>query len=114
MPKTTGYAATSPTSPLSLFKFERREPGPADVEIDIMYCGICHSDIHTVRSEWAGTQYPCVPGHEIVGRVTRVGKSSQEIQGRRSRRRRLHGRSCRTCPKSCKKGLEQYCEAGAI
>ena len=68
-----GYAAQSATTPLSPFAFERRDPGPADVQIDILYCGVCHSDLHTARSEWPGTRYPCVPGHEIVGRVARVG-----------------------------------------
>ena len=72
-----GYAATDPKAPLAPFKFERRDPGPNDVVIEVLYCGICHSDIHTVRNEWSevmATTYPCVPGHEIVGRVTQVGK----------------------------------------
>ena len=68
-----GYAAQSAASPLAPFAFDRREPGPADVQIDILYCGVCHSDLHTARGEWGGTRYPCVPGHEIVGRVARVG-----------------------------------------
>src|SRR4029077_15242139 len=106
MLKTTGYAATSPTSLLSLFKFERREPGPSDVHIDILFCGICHTDIHKARNEWGGTAFPCVPGHEIVGRVLRTGK-----QVKKFREGDLVGvgcmvDSCRTCP-SCQKGLEQ-------
>ena len=88
---TQGYAAGSATTPLAPFTFERREPGPRDVQIDILFCGVCHSDLHTVRDEWGGTVYPVVPGHEIVGRVTEVGDGRQRLQGRRSRRRRLHG-----------------------
>ena len=68
-----GFAAQSAETPLAPFSFERRDPGPSDVAIDILFCGVCHSDLHTARSEWGGTQYPCVPGHEIVGRVTGVG-----------------------------------------
>ena len=64
------YSATQPLEPMDI---TRREPGPHDVKIEIAYCGVCHSDIHQVRSEWAGTVYPCVPGHEIVGRVVAVG-----------------------------------------
>jgi uncharacterized zinc-type alcohol dehydrogenase-like protein len=70
---TKAYAAQSATSPLAPWSLERREPKPHDVQIDILYCGVCHSDLHTVRNEWGGTVYPAVPGHEIVGRVTKVG-----------------------------------------
>jgi alcohol dehydrogenase (NADP+) len=106
-----GYAAQSATSPLAPFAFERRDPGPADVQIDIVYCGVCHSDLHTARSEWPGTRYPCVPGHEIVGRVARVGGQVSKF-----RTGDLVGvgclvDSCRVCA-SCKEGLEQYCENG--
>ena len=69
-----GYAAFDPTSPLRPFEFDRRAPGPRDVQIDILFCGVCHSDLHTVRSEWQSTVYPCVPGHEVIGRVQKVGK----------------------------------------
>jgi Zn-dependent alcohol dehydrogenases len=71
---TQGYAARSATTPLAPFTFERRATGPRDVRMDILFCGVCHSDLHTCRDEWAGTTYPVVPGHEIVGRVTEVGK----------------------------------------
>ena len=71
---TRGYATNSATSALEPFSFERRDPQPGDVVIEIAYCGICHSDIHTARSEWGPSFYPCVPGHEIVGKVTGVGK----------------------------------------
>src|SRR5271157_1981653 len=73
--KVQGYATQSATSALLPFKFERRDPRPSDVTIDILYCGVCHSDIHSARNEWGGTQYPFVPGHEIVGRVAATGKS---------------------------------------
>jgi uncharacterized zinc-type alcohol dehydrogenase-like protein len=106
-----GYAAQSATTPLSPFAFERRDPGPADVQIDILFCGVCHSDLHTARSEWPGTRYPCVPGHEIVGRVARVGGQVSKF-----RTGDLVGvgclvDSCRKCA-SCAEGLEQYCENG--
>src|SRR5256886_1634685 len=105
---TRGYATKSPTSILEPFKFERREPGPHDVLIEILYCGICHSDIHQARDEWGGAIFPMVPGHEIVGRVTRVGS-----QVKRFKVSELAGvgtivDSCRVC-ESCKEGLEQYC-----
>ncbi|MCM3905554.1 MAG: alcohol dehydrogenase catalytic domain-containing protein, partial [Pyrinomonadaceae bacterium] len=70
---TRGYAARTPTSSLEPFAFERREPGPRDVLIEILYCGVCHSDIHQARDEWGGSIFPMVPGHEIVGRITKVG-----------------------------------------
>ena len=106
-----GYAAQSATSPLAPFAFERRDPGPVDVQIDIVYCGVCHSDLHTARGEWPGTRYPCVPGHEIVGRVARIGGQVSKF-----RMGDLVGvgclvDSCRVCA-SCKEGLEQYCENG--
>jgi uncharacterized zinc-type alcohol dehydrogenase-like protein len=73
MIKSLAYAAPSASEPLGRWELERREPGPRDVQIEIAYCGVCHSDLHTVRSDWAGTVYPVVPGHEIVGRVTAKG-----------------------------------------
>src|SRR5207247_11260615 len=72
---TRGYATKGPTSILEPFSFERREPGPHDVLIEILYCGICHSDIHQARDEWGGSIFPMVPGREIVGRVTRIGSA---------------------------------------
>jgi len=111
--QTAGYAAYDPTTPLRPFSFERRDPGPRDVQLDILYCGVCHSDLHTVRNEWKGTNYPVVPGHEIVGRVVKVGG-----QVRKFREGDLAGvgclvDSCRTCP-SCEADLEQYCEKGMV
>ena len=73
MPSTRAYAASGSTSPLAPFTVNRRDPGPSDVQFDILFCGVCHSDLHTARGEWPGTIYPCVPGHEIIGRVTQVG-----------------------------------------
>ena len=70
---TKAYGATAADQPIAPLGIERRAPGPRDVQIDIAYCGVCHSDLHTVRSEWPGTLYPCVPGHEIVGQVSAVG-----------------------------------------
>ena len=78
--KTLGFAAQNASSPLGQFAFERRLPGPSDVQIQIAYCGVCHSDLHTVRSEWAGTVYPCVPGHEIVGHVTAIGSAVKNFK----------------------------------
>jgi uncharacterized zinc-type alcohol dehydrogenase-like protein len=106
-----GYAAKSATSPLAPYSFKRREPGPRDVQIDILFCGVCHSDLHTVRNEWRGSKFPVVPGHEIIGKVTATG-----LQVRKVRTGDIAGvgvmvDSCRTCS-SCKEGLEQYCEAG--
>src|SRR5437879_1083999 len=105
---TRGYATKGPTSILEPFNFERRQPGPHDVLIEILYCGICHSDIHQARDEWGGSIFPMVPGHEIVGCVAGVGS-----QVKRFKVGALAGvgtivDSCRVC-ESCKEGLEQYC-----
>ena len=113
MPQASAYAAQSATTPLGPARIERREPGPGDVRIEIAYCGVCHSDVHTVRSEWPGTHYPVVPGHEIVGRVTAVGAA---VKGFRPGDLAGVGclvDSCRTCG-ACAEGLEQYCEGGRI
>jgi alcohol dehydrogenase (NADP+) len=113
MIKTNGYAAQSAKSPLAPFSFERRDPGPRDVHIDILYCGVCHSDLHTARNEWTNTIYPCVPGHEIVGRVAKVGKDVRKFkEGDFAAVGCLVG-SDLTCP-SCKAGLEQYCDTGFV
>ena len=76
--KTNAYAAKNATTSLAPFNIQRRDVGKHDVQIDILYCGVCHSDLHTIRSEWQGTTYPCVPGHEIIGRVVKVGKEVNE------------------------------------
>ena len=80
--KAFGYAAQSATSPLAPFSFERREPGPQDIDIEILFCGVCHSDLHTVRNEWQNTTYPALPGHEIVGRVLSVGSAVKKLKAR--------------------------------
>ena len=109
---TKAYAAQSAKSPLAPFSLTRREPLPTDVQIDILYCGVCHSDLHQTRNEWsdfAPTVYPCIPGHEIVGRVTKVGKDVKKFkEGDRAAVGCMLD-SCRTCP-SCTRGLEQYCQ----
>ncbi len=106
---TRGYAAKGPTAPLEPFNFERRDPGPRDVLIEILYCGICHSDIHQARDEWGGAIFPMVPGHEIVGRVTRVGPEVKRFTVGDLAGVGCFVDSCRTC-ESCRAGLEQYCE----
>ena len=104
------FAADRPLEPLTI---ERREPGPRDVEIAIAYCGVCHSDLHTVRSEWAGTLYPCVPGHEIVGHVAAAGNEVARFQAGDTVGVGCLVDSCRSCS-ACDEGLEQYCEKGLI
>ena len=112
MTLTKAYAAFSATAPLGPHQIERRAVGPRDVQIEIAYCGICHSDLHQVRDEWGGSKYPLVPGHEIVGKVTGVGA---QVKGFRIGDLAGVGclvDSCRTCP-SCQRKLEQFCEKGA-
>src|SRR5262245_56585622 len=104
-----GYATQSSKSPLAPFKFERRDPRPDDVLIDILYCGICHSDIHTARGEWGESLYPVVPGHEIAGRVKAVGSKVKNFKAGDSVGVGCFVDSCRSCP-SCKKHLEPYCD----
>ena len=113
MSKAVGYAAQSATAPLDSFSFERREPGAQDVQIEILYCGVCHSDLHTVRNEWKNTIYPVVPGHEIVGRVTKVGNEVKSFKVGDLAGVGCMVDSCRTCP-SCREGVEQFCENGSI
>jgi alcohol dehydrogenase (NADP+) len=113
MISTKGYAAQSSTSPLQPFSLQRRDPGTRDIEIEILYCGVCHSDLHTVRNEWANTTYPVVPGHEIVGRVTRIGGQVRKLKEGDFAAVGCMVDSDRVCA-SCKAGLEQYCESGAV
>jgi alcohol dehydrogenase (NADP+) len=108
MPTVSAYAAFDKTTPLGPTTITRRDPGPTDVQIDIRYCGVCHSDLHTVRSEWPGTVYPCVPGHEILGTVTFVGDAVTKFKVGDTAAVGCLVDSCRTC-ESCKAGLEQYC-----
>ena len=106
-----GYAAQSARSPLAPFSFERRDPGPQDVMLDILYCGVCHSDLHQVRNEWGGSVYPIVPGHEIVGRVVSVGNHVSKFKVGDLAAVGCMVDSCREC-EYCKQGMEQYCEPG--
>ncbi len=110
---TRGYAAKGPAAKLEPFTFERREPGPHDVLIDILYCGICHSDIHQARDEWGGAIFPMVPGHEIVGRVARAGPKAKRFKAGDLAGVGCFVDSCRRCA-SCKAGLEQYCEEHVV
>ncbi|TBU98980.1 NAD(P)-dependent alcohol dehydrogenase [Stutzerimonas kirkiae] len=106
-----GYATHSPDSPLQPYDFQRRSPGASDVQIEILYCGVCHSDLHTARNEWHNTLYPSVPGHEIVGRVVAVGTAVKGFKVGDLAGVGCMVDSCRSCP-SCGEGLEQYCENG--
>jgi uncharacterized zinc-type alcohol dehydrogenase-like protein len=104
-----GYAAQSATAPLAPHQFERRDPRPDDVVIDILYCGVCHSDIHTARNEWGGSKYPVVPGHEIIGRVASVGDKVSQFKVGDMVGVGCMVDSCQHCD-ACNQGLEQYCE----
>jgi len=107
------YAAQNETAPLQPHTINRREPKEHDVQIDILYCGICHSDLHTARGEWGGTMYPCVPGHEIVGRVIKTGSHVKKYSEGDIVGVGCMVDSCRECS-SCQEGLEQYCENGFV
>ena len=113
MSTTAGYAAHSATTPFESLSFDRREPGANDVEIDIQYCGVCHSDLHTARSEWPGTVYPVIPGHEIVGRVSRVGSAVKGFAAGDLAAVGCMVDSCGTCA-DCVEGLERYCQSFPI
>ena len=108
---THAFAAHSATTPLAPFTFERRTPGPRDVQIQILFCGVCHSDLHTVRGEWGTIAYPQVPGHEIVGRVLAVGADVTRYKAGDTVGVGCLVDSCQMCA-SCGDGLEQYCENG--
>src|SRR4051812_4006514 len=105
------YAAQNSTSPLAPYQIRRREPRPQDIQIQILFCGVCHSDLHQVRNEWesaAPTVYPCVPGHEIVGRVVKAGSAVKKFKEGDIAAVGCMVDSCRLCP-NCEDGLEQYC-----
>ncbi len=108
---TLAYGAHAADQPLVPLDIQRRTPGPRDVQIEIAYCGICHSDLHTVRAEWAGTRYPCVPGHEIVGEVSAVGADVAGFKVGDTVGVGCMVDSCQQCA-SCAEGLEQYCLNG--
>jgi len=111
MTSVKSYAAQSAETPLAPYALDRREPGSDDVEIKILFCGVCHSDIHTARGEWGGTMYPVVPGHEIVGTVTRVGANVSKFKLGDTVGVGCFVDSCGHCA-NCKDDLEQYCENG--
>lgn len=113
MSQTRGYATQSPTSDLEPFSFERRTPGAHDVLIEILYCGVCHSDIHQARNEWDNSVYPMVPGHEIVGRVTQVGSEVTRFKEGDLAGVGCFVDSCRVCD-NCKEGEEQHCETHIV
>ena len=111
MYKAKAYAAPGATSPLGATTIDRRDPKDTDVQIEILFCGICHSDVHQARNEWSGvmpTAYPCVPGHEIVGRVTKVGSAVKKFKPGDLAAVGCMVDSDRTCPE-CRAGLEQFC-----
>lgn len=111
MTQVKAYAAQKADQPLAPFQLERREPGVKDVEISILYCGVCHSDIHVARNEWGGTMYPIVPGHEIVGKVTRIGSEVTNHEIGDTVGVGCFVDSCGHC-NNCEEDLEQYCENG--
>lgn len=111
--KVVGYAASAAKAQLAPFQFERREPREKDVVIEILYCGVCHSDIHQARDEWGGSLFPMVPGHEIVGKVVKIGNKVSNFKVGQNVGVGCLVDSCRTCT-SCHENLEQYCENGFV
>src|ERR1700761_8233096 len=111
MPQTSAFGAKAADQPLASLAIERREPGPTDVSIEILYCGVCHSDLHFVRGEWGEQKWPIVPGHEIVGRVTAVGDGVEGFSVGEMAGVGCMVDSCRTCS-ACAEDLEQFCENG--
>ena len=113
MASTKSYAAQNAAAALAPWTIDRRDPKPHDVQIEILYCGVCHSDLHTARNEWGGTLYPCVPGHEIVGRVTAVGDHVKKYKVGDIAGVGCLVDSCRECD-NCKNDLEQFCSNGMV
>lgn len=113
MKNINAYAAQAPEKDLEPYKIERREPGPKDVEIEILYCGVCHSDIHTARNEWGGTRYPVIPGHEIVGKIIRSGKEVTKFKKGDTVGVGCFVDSCGSC-ENCQTHQEQYCLEGPV
>lgn len=113
MLKSVGYAAHAEDKPLEYFKFERRELEDQDVQIEILYCGVCHSDLHLARNEWGGSIFPIVPGHEIVGRVSKVGKQASKYKVGDTVGVGCMVDSCGHCA-NCDDGYEQYCDNGFV
>ncbi|KAA9000670.1 NAD(P)-dependent alcohol dehydrogenase [Affinibrenneria salicis] len=111
--KVLGYAAQSAQTPLAPFQFARRDPRPDDVVIEVLYCGVCHSDLHQARNDWGISQYPLIPGHEVIGRVTAVGDNVTKFKPGDYAGVGCIVDSCREC-QPCRRGLEQYCEEGPV
>lgn len=111
--KVKAYGVETPTENLKPLNIERRELTPKDVHIEIEYCGVCHSDIHTVRNDWGGSKYPVIPGHEIIGRVVKVGSEVTDFKPGQRVGVGCMVDSCGTCP-SCQEDLEQFCEEGMV
>ena len=111
MIQTKGFAAQSASTEMAEWTFERREVGPHDVQFDILFCGVCHSDVHQVKNEWGGSTYPMVPGHEIVGKVVKVGAHVKKFKAGDLAGVGCMVDSCRVCD-NCKDDLEQFCEKG--
>src|SRR3982750_1387182 len=107
------FGTEAAEAPLNQLNINRRKTTPHDVQIEIIYCGVCHSDLHTARNEWHGTVYPAVPGHEIVGRVTKVGDHVKKFKVGDLAAVGCLVDSCRHCS-NCKEGLEQYCLNGWV
>lgn len=111
--QTKGFAAQGADTPLAPFSFERRTPGPHDVHFEILYCGVCHSDLHQIRNEWGHSIFPMVPGHEIVGKVIKVGELVKKFKAGDLAAVGCLVDSCRDC-ENCKQGMEQYCMNGPV
>ena len=111
MPSSKGYGTPSAQSPLAPFNFTRREPGPSEIVVDILYCGVCHTDLHMTRNEWGSSIYPLVPGHEIVGRVTAAGSAVTKFKAGGIAAIGVIVDSCRQCA-PCHRGEENYCDDG--
>ena len=109
----TGFAAPSATEKLGKISFNRRDIGAEDVQIEILFCGVCHSDLHFARNEWKATVYPACPGHEIIGRVIKVGAEVAKVKIGDQVGVGCMVDSCRECD-ACKRGLEQYCKVGNV
>jgi uncharacterized zinc-type alcohol dehydrogenase-like protein len=110
---TRGYAAANARAPLAPFEFERRAPGPKDIQVDILFCGVCHSDVHQARDEWGGSMFPMVPGHEIIGRVKQVGPEVTRFTAGDLVGVGCMVDSCRHCAE-CREGLEQFCQTHTL
>jgi uncharacterized zinc-type alcohol dehydrogenase-like protein len=112
MPQSRGYAAQNSQSPLAPLTFSRREPGPTEIAVEVLYCGVCHSDLHMARNEWGQSVYPLVPGHEIVGRVVAAGRSTKKFKIGGIAAIGVIVDSCRHCA-PCNRGEEHFCAEGA-